>query len=61
MKLFYTVLFTIVFVSIVGFALNMVRLLNCDFEAPYKAEAIRITGIFVPPVGIVAGFFDIED
>jgi hypothetical protein len=44
-----------------GWVRNVVRFCNCDFEAPYKAEVIRGVGIFVVPVGIVAGDVTIED
>ena len=51
----------IVLVFCVGWVVNIYRALNCDFEAPYKCDAIRIIGIFVPPVGGVVGYIDIED
>lgn len=45
----------------VGYVKNVVGFVNCDFKAPIKAEIIRGTGIVFPPVGMIAGFCDIED
>lgn len=61
MKNFMLVIVLLVIVGVWGFTANIVKLCYCDFEAPLKAEAIRITGIFVPPVGCVAGFCEIKD
>jgi hypothetical protein len=45
-----------------GWCMNVYKLVaQCDFEDPYKCEFIRTIGIFVPPVGGVAGYFDIEE
>ncbi len=44
-----------------GWVMNLVALIKCDFEAPYKAEGIRAVGAIVPPVGMVAGWIDIDD
>lgn len=52
-----------VFVLVVGLGIgtgwvkNLVKLTNCDFEAPYKAEIIHTVGI-VPVVGAVTGWMD---
>ena len=35
----------------VGWVMNLIALINCDFKSPYKAEAIRGVGVFVAPVG----------
>jgi len=43
-----------------GWVKNLIKLSECDFESPYKAEVIRTVGIF-PPVGMVVGWIDIED
>lgn len=45
----------------VGWGLNIVKLCQCDFEAPYKAEVVRAIGIPIPLVGAVAGWCDIDD
>ena len=44
-----------------GYIANIVRLADTDFQAPYKAEIIRVVGIAVPPLGMVAGFINIAD
>jgi hypothetical protein len=45
-----------------GIGLNIYKLTQCDFEAPYKAEIIRGIGVFpVVPIGIVAGYLHIDD
>ena len=53
-----------VFVMIIGvgagWVQNLVKLTKCDFEAPYKAEVIRVIGI-IPPVGAVVGWMDIGE
>lgn len=43
-----------------GYVKNVIKLTELDFVAPYKAETIRVIGLF-PPVGAVAGYMDIED
>ena len=45
----------------IGYIANVVKLLQCDFQAPYKSEVIRGVGIFVPFVGAPAGYLRIED
>lgn len=44
-----------------GYVNNVVLLVNCDFKAPYKAEALRIIGVLVPPIGAIEGFVTIND
>lgn len=48
-----------ILLSVVGWFLNAYRLTNCDFQTPYKCEVVRVTGIFVPPVGAVTGYMDL--
>ncbi len=43
-----------------GWVKNIVKLSECDFEAPYKAEILRSIGI-IPPIGAIMGYMDIED
>lgn len=52
---------TIMVAPILGYGLNVVKLIDCDFKPSYKAEAIRTVGVFIPFVGMVAGYMDIED
>ena len=51
----------VVVLGVVGWGLNIVKLCQCDFESPFKAEFIRATGVFIPPVGAIAGYFEIND
>jgi hypothetical protein len=39
--------------TVVAFIVNAVKLIQCDFDAPYKEEVIHAIGIFVPPVSWV--------
>jgi hypothetical protein len=45
--------------AVCGWWMNIVAIMDCDFETPFKAETIRIVGIFVAPVGCVAGWVDL--
>lgn len=51
----------IIFAFILGYIINIIRACNLDYEPNYKAEAIRVTGIFIPPLGGIVGYIDIED
>ena len=46
---------------ILGWFVNIYRFFQCDFDTPLREEVIRGVGIFVPPVGGVIGYIDIED
>jgi hypothetical protein len=48
----------IVLVIGAGWVMNIVKLADCDFEAPYKAEVIHAVGI-IPPVGMITGWLDL--
>lgn len=43
---------------LIGWVKNIIKLTECDFEPSYKAEIIRIVGIF-PPVGGIVGWMDV--
>lgn len=46
----------------IGWVMNIYKLIaHDDFEAPYKAEVIRGVGIFVAPVGAIAGYFTFDE
>lgn len=32
---------------------NFIKLLNCDFETPFKEEVIHLIGVFIPPASII--------
>lgn len=36
---------------------NVVRLIGCDFNAPYKGEIIHAVGVVVPPAAVVTVWF----
>ena len=40
-----------------GWVKNIIKLSECDFEAPYKAEVVHGVGLF-PLVGMVTGWLD---
>lgn len=44
----------------IGWIMNVVKLVKCDFEAPYKAEVIRGIGL-IPPIGMIVGWMNISD
>ena len=44
-----------------GWGLNIYKLTDCDFEAPYKAEIIRGIGIPFVPAGMIIGYMDIDE
>lgn len=56
--LLYIVIFIL---GLLGWGMNICKLCKCDFEPSYKAEIIRSIGVFIGPVGAVAGYCDIED
>ena len=43
-----------------GYVMNLYKLVKLDFNSPFKAEVIRVIGIFTP-ISIVTGFIDIKD
>jgi len=52
--------FTVLVIVFTGWTMNLIKLIDCDFEAPYKAEAIHTIGL-IPPIGMITGWMDIED
>lgn len=46
----------------VGWVNNIYRLVaKDDFASPYKAEVLRVVGIFVAPLGSVLGYITFEE
>jgi hypothetical protein len=41
-----------------GWVMNLIKLTDCDFEAPYKAEIIHGAGL-VPPIGMITGWLNV--
>ena len=52
------VIVVIVLVVGTGWVKNIIKLSDCDFKAPYKAEVIYAAGL-MPPVGAITGWLDI--
>jgi hypothetical protein len=42
----------------VGWVKNIIKLSECDFAAPYKAEIVHTVGL-VPPIGAITGWLDV--
>jgi hypothetical protein len=55
MMLVYLIIIIIVGI---GWVKNIIKLTECDFEAPYKAEIIHGIGL-IPPVGMVTGWLNV--
>ena len=47
-------------VALVCWVTNFNKLIDCDFKAPYKCEAIHGIGI-LPPAALVTAWFDVKD
>lgn len=60
MKVYHVIITWAVIVIVVGtgWVKNIIKLSNCDFEAPYKAEVIHGIGLF-PPVGAVTRWLNV--
>lgn len=54
-------LILITIVLMLGWFVNIIRFFQCDFDTPFREEVVRGVGIFVPPVGGVVGYINIED
>jgi len=55
-----SILIILLLACITGYVKNVIGLVGCDFEAPYKCEVIRTIGI-IPPVGAIAGWIDLGE
>jgi len=51
------IIFIVLALAFTGWVKNIIKLSDCDFEAPYKAEVIHVLGI-LPPVGMITGWLD---
>lgn len=58
MKGFLIIVIVAIIVVGTGWVKNLIKLSECDFEAPYKAEIIHAVGI-IPPVGMITGWLDV--
>lgn len=43
--------------SVMGYVMNIFKLVGCDFAPIGAEEALRIVGIFLAPLGAILGFF----
>jgi hypothetical protein len=46
-----------VIIGAYGWVMNILYLIQCDFEPSWKAEILRAIGIFIVPMGSVLGYF----
>ena len=51
----------VILALIVGWILNIVNFVQCDFEAPYKCEIVRAIGIPVAPIGGIVGYMNLGE
>ena len=54
------VLLILFILGIYGYGANLFKLVNCDFESPYKCEAIHGMGLF-PIFGVFTGYMDFSE
>lgn len=47
----------IVIAAGIGWVKNLIKLTECDFASPYKAEVIHTLGL-MPVIGIFTGYMD---
>lgn len=53
--------YVLVVLFIIGcWIVNLVKLVECDFEAPYKNEAIHAIGL-IPVASVVTVWFGVDD
>jgi hypothetical protein len=57
MKVITILVFSILLAAGFGWIMNLNKLAECDFQAPYKAEVIHTAGLF-PPIGAFTGWMD---
>lgn len=50
-------LLIIYLVFTIAWVINLVKLVQCDFEAPYKDEIIHTIGLVDPPTSLVTVWF----
>lgn len=47
----------VVIAGLVGWVMNIVDVVNSDFDPITGMLVVRIVGIFIPPLGAVLGYF----
>lgn len=48
----------LIVLSVCGWVSNLIKLTDCDFEAPYKCEVVHTIGVFIVPIGVFTGYMD---
>lgn len=48
----------IAIIALLGYAQGVVKLVKCDFEAPYRAEIIHGVGV-IAGTGVITGWLDL--
>lgn len=51
------VIVSILAAVVIGWILNIIKIIGLDFSAISGEHVVRIVGIFVAPIGGVAGYF----
>lgn len=49
---------TLLFACIAGWVINLVKLFECDFQAPYKGEIIHTAGALIPYISPITVWFN---
>ena len=44
-----------------GYGKNIYKAVKLDWEPNWKAEAFRVAGIFIPPVGVIMGYVEFDE
>lgn len=57
-KIIITVIVIFILTGFTGWVKNVVKLSECDFKYPYKAEVIHSLGLF-PPIGAITGYLNV--
>ncbi len=42
----------------IGWVKNLIKLTECDWDAPYKCEVVHVLGL-MPPLGAITGWLDV--
>jgi hypothetical protein len=58
-KIVYLIILKIVLVLIwaISWAANFVKLINCDFEGPWKEEIVHAIGVVIPVASLVTVWY----
>lgn len=56
------IILAIAIAAFLGYTINAARLVvECDWEAPYRCEAVRGIGLVFPPVGAIVGYMGLDN